>query len=73
MGKSLMTKVANRIYELRKERGITQEELAFRSGLHKNYISDAERGTRNITIKALEKFAKGLEVDPSELFNSVDE
>lgn len=40
---------------------ISQEELSFRAGLHRNYISDVERGTRNVSIKAMEKIAQGLE------------
>lgn len=40
---------------------ISQEELSFRAGLHRNYISDVERGTRNISLKAMEKIANGLE------------
>lgn len=57
-----------RIRELRKLRQISQEELAFRCNLSKNYVSDVERGTRNITLKVVEKFANGLEVSLSELF-----
>lgn len=41
---------------------ISQEELSFRAGLHRNYISDVERGTRNVSIKSMEKIAQGLEV-----------
>ena len=46
-----------RIRELRKHQQISQEELAFRCNLSKNYVSDVERGTRNITLKVVEKFA----------------
>ncbi|AKU79315.1 helix-turn-helix domain-containing protein [Spiroplasma turonicum] len=53
---------------LRQNAKITQEELSFRSGLHKNYISDAERGKRNISLKAIEKLAKGLEIELTEFF-----
>ena len=57
-----------RIRELRKHQQISQEELAFRCNLSKNYVSDVERGTRNITLKVVEKFAKGLNVSLTELF-----
>lgn len=40
---------------------ISQEELSFRAGLHRNYISDVERGTRNVSLKAMEKIARGLD------------
>ena len=57
-----------RIRELRKHQQISQEELAFRCNLSKNYVSDVERGTRNITLRVVEKFAKGLNVSLTELF-----
>ena len=49
-----------RVKELRLKQNISQEELAFRFGLSKNYISDVERGTRNISLKSIEKIADGL-------------
>ena len=49
--------------------GISQEELSFRSGLHRNYVSDTERGRRNVSLKAIEKFAKGLNVTVTDLFS----
>ena len=58
-----------RIKELRVRAHISQEELSFRSGLSKNYISDVERGTRNISLKAISKLADGLKVEVKELFN----
>lgn len=54
--------------ETRLGQKITQEELSFRSGLHRNYISDTERGTRNISLEAIEKIAKGLDVEIADLF-----
>lgn len=57
-----------RIKELRLKAHISQEELSFRCGLSKNYISDVERGTRNISLKAISKLAYGLQVDIKELF-----
>ena len=62
-------KFGRRIKELRSRQQISQEELAFRCQLSKNYVSDVERGTRNITLKVVEKFAKGLQVPPSYLFH----
>ncbi len=46
---------------------ISQEELAFRCDMKRSYVSDLERGTRNPTIKAIERLAKALEVDPAHL------
>lgn len=58
-----------RIKELRVQQGISQEELGFRCHLSKNYISDVERGTRNVSLKAIDQFAKGLGITLKELFD----
>ena len=57
-----------RVKELRLKQNISQEELAFRCGLSKNYISDVERVTRNIYLKSIEKIADGLDIRIKELF-----
>lgn len=57
-----------RIRELRMLQDISQEELAWRCQLSKNYVSDVERGRRNVSLKAIEKFAKGLNVKIEDLF-----
>ncbi|MGX8680385.1 MAG: helix-turn-helix domain-containing protein [bacterium] len=58
-----------RIRELRRIHGLSQEELAWRCNLSKNYVSDVERGTRNVSLKVVEKFATGLEVEVMDLFH----
>lgn len=60
-----------RVTQLRKKKGYSQEDLAFRTGLNKNYISDIERGTRNPTLKAVSKIAKGLNMTIEELFKGI--
>ena len=56
------------VRDFRERIGISQEELANRSGLHRTYISDVERGTRNIGLGNIEAIAKGLEVSMVDLF-----
>lgn len=62
-------KVGNRIKELRNKLGISQEELGFRSGVHRTYIASLEVGKRNVSIATLEKIVKALEVSLSEFFD----
>lgn len=54
---------------LRTQRRITQVELAKRTGLHQNYISEIEHGKRNITLRVMEIIAKALGVREKEFFN----
>ena len=55
------------VRELRNARGLSQEELAHRSGLHPTYISGIERGLRNPTWRSLGRMCEALEVRMSEL------
>ncbi len=48
----------------RVKRGFSQEELAFRSDLHRTYVSAVERGIRNPTVLILGKMAAALDVRP---------
>ena len=68
MNSQIQIKFGKRIKKLRNSQGISQEELAFRCNISKNYLSDVERGTRNVSLQAIEKIAKGLKVKESELF-----
>ncbi len=58
----------SRVHYLRTMLTITQEELAFRSQLHRNYLSDVENGKRNISLKAIYQIANGLGVTVDTLF-----
>ena len=48
--------------------GITQEELAWRAGLHRTYIAGIERGARNASLQTMAKLAKALKMSLSKLF-----
>jgi CheY-like chemotaxis protein/DNA-binding XRE family transcriptional regulator len=48
--------------------GISQEELAWRSDLHRSYIADIERGARNVSLQSIEKLASAFEVSLATLF-----
>ncbi len=64
----LYQKLSQRIERLRKDRDMTQEELAEKAGLHRAYFWDIENG-RNISIKTAYKVARALGVKLSELFD----
>jgi len=48
---------------------ISQEELAERAGLHRTYISDVERGARNVSLESIEKLARALEISVAALLS----
>jgi transcriptional regulator with XRE-family HTH domain len=52
-----------------RERGLSQEELAFECGLHRTYVSGVERGIRNPTVVVLEKIAEALKVPAGRLLD----
>jgi len=54
---------------LREERGYSQEELAERAGLHRNYVGGIERGERNVALENIAKLAKALAVQTRDLSN----
>lgn len=66
---NIQLKVGKRIKALRNAKGVSQEALAFRCKLHRTYISDIERGLRNVSIKNIEKIAKALQVPINELLS----
>jgi transcriptional regulator with XRE-family HTH domain len=55
------------IRELRKERGISQEGLALKSGLNRGYFGAVERGERNVSLANILKIAAALEVPASQI------
>jgi transcriptional regulator with XRE-family HTH domain len=72
--RSLIRQFGLEIKRRRTEMGITQEEFADRSGLHRTYISGIERGGRNPTIDIVFEIARALACDPADIMPStVDE
>jgi transcriptional regulator with XRE-family HTH domain len=59
--------LARNLKRLRKERGLTQEELADLAGLNRNYVGMIERKENAATVDTLEALAKSLQVDPIRL------
>ena len=65
--KHVLEKFGEKMQKTRKEKGVTQEELAAKLAMHRTYIGLIERGERNPTIRTLYKIAKALDVKSSEL------
>lgn len=65
-------KVGDQIRKTRKQKNISQEELANRTGIDRTYISGVENGRRNISIINLEKIVcKGLGTNLSDFFYQI--
>lgn len=69
MDKQILIDFGQRIRALRKERGLSQEQLAERAGFHRNYVGMIERGERNPSLTNIEVFAKTFGVSLSELMS----
>lgn len=67
MKKPILIKFGQRVRGLRKERDLSQEQLAELTGLHRNYVGMIERGERNPSLSNIEKFAKAFDMSISEL------
>jgi transcriptional regulator with XRE-family HTH domain len=59
--------LGEKIRKVRKEFGISQEELGFRAGLHRTYIGSIERGEQSVSIDNIHKIAKALKVSAKDL------
>lgn len=68
MADTLKIELGAAIKRERSARGISQEELARRAGLHRTYVSDLERGARNPSVESVEKLADALQVSVAKLF-----
>lgn len=68
----LLSAFGSRIRQRRLRLGISQEELAERSGLHRTYVGSVERGERNVSLINATRIAKALGVDLGRLLSRLD-
>jgi len=64
---TLPVRFGDNLRKVRKAKGISQEDLADKAGLHRTYISSVERGERNVTLETIDKLAKALGVPMAKL------
>lgn len=64
--------VARNLRRLRHAKGLSQEELADRAGINRNYVGMLEREENAATVDMLEKLAEVLETDPIAFFEESD-
>ena len=58
----VLIKLGKNLRKAREKRGWSQEEFAFRCGVHRTYVGSVERGEYNVTILTLRKFTRALGV-----------
>ena len=67
-----LSKIGENVRTRRRAVGLSQEELAFRSGLDRTYVGGVERGERNITVISALKICAPLDCTLSELVEGVE-
>ena len=68
---NIIVQLGMRIRYLRKQKRMSQLDLALESGINRNYLSDLEKGRRNPTVLVLNKIAIALNIDLSNLFKGI--
>ncbi|MCT4583102.1 MAG: helix-turn-helix transcriptional regulator [Flavobacteriales bacterium] len=66
---NILIKFGERVREIRKENGLSQEELAHKADLHRTYIGMIERAEKNITLVNILKISDALGVQVKDLFD----
>ncbi len=69
--KEMLEILGKRILKARKDKGLSQENLAFEAEIERRYFGDIERGNRNPTTLMLTKIAEALDVSASELLKDI--
>lgn len=65
----ILIKFGAKVRAVRKMKGLSQEQLAFKADLHRTYIGMIERAEKNITLINIEKIANALDIELSEIFS----
>lgn len=68
---NILIKFGKNVRDLRKAKGLSQEELAYKAGLHRTYIGMIERAEKNISLENIKKLAIALNVELKVLFENL--
>lgn len=66
---NIKEKFGQKVKQLREQKGFSMEYLANISNIDRTYISDIEKGKRNVSLLIIEKLSLALQVTIQELFN----
>ena len=67
MNKSTLVKFGEKVRAERLKQNLSQEELAYKAGVHRTYIGMIERAEKNITLGNIEKIARALKININEM------
>lgn len=69
----LLEKISTEIKRLRKQKGLSQESLAFKIDIDRKYASLIEKGNTNLSVNYLNKVCEGLDTKLSDFFKNIEE
>ena len=67
-----LERLSDNVRKIRKDRGLSQEQLALQADIDRSYISQLERGTRNVAFENILKIARALGVSLSHLVEGIE-
>lgn len=68
---TLRKSLGNRVRELRRDAGVSQEDFADSCGFARSYMSRIERGTSNLSLDGIERLASAFGISVGELFDGL--
>lgn len=69
----VLARIGRRVRLLRKQRGLSQDRLALECEITQTFLSQIERGRRNISVLTIWALAKALEITPAKLLEGLSE
>lgn len=68
---AIRNSIGRRIKDLRKERGLSQEQFALMAGINRSYLAGIERGNRNFGVNTLGRIVDGFGISFEEFFRGM--